>query len=121
MKALKILVAVFVFVTCTSTKKEVKYELPAEMLPHVKVMYAQQCDKGYALWQKNCSGCHNKTVKRKEIIPDFKPEQLIGYALRVKNKKHEVNLPDSLVSEEDLSITMTFLSYKKKNEPERPK
>lgn len=77
-------------------QKKAKYELPDEMLSHVKVMYAQQCDKGYVLWQKNCSGCHNKNVKRKEIIPGFKPEQLVGYALRVKNKKNEANLPDSL-------------------------
>jgi len=49
------------------------------------------------------------------IVPDFKPEQLRGYELRVANKLHETNMPDSLVSEEELGIIMTFLTYKKKN------
>jgi len=93
----------------------VLYELPDAMLPHVKVQYAQQCNKGYTLWQKNCSRCHTKNEKRKQIIPDFKPEQLSGYALRAQNKQHEINLPDSTLTQEELGIIITFLTYKKKN------
>jgi len=51
------------------------------------------------------------------VIPDFKPEQLTGYTLRVANAQHEKNMPDTLVTEEELSIIMTFLGYKKKNTP----
>jgi hypothetical protein len=115
MRAMIIVAVVALLVTCTSTRKEILYELPAEMMPHVKTHYSQQCDKGYVLWNKNCSRCHDQRKDGKKIIPDFKPEQLTGYTLRTQNKRHETNLPDSLVSEEDLAIIMTFLTYKKKN------
>lgn len=118
MRTALILLFITLLITCTS-KKQVLYELPDAMLPHVKVQYAQQCDKGYVLWQKNCSQCHTKKEKRKTIIPDFKPEQLSGYALRAQNKQHETNLPDSTLSQEELGIIMTFLTYKKKNSSDK--
>ena len=117
MKTVKFIIfsiIVFILVKCQSQKK-VEYELPEAMLPHVKTMYAVQCDKGKILYDINCARCHNTNVKGKQIIPDFKPEQLVGYALRVKNAQHEKNMPDTLVSEEELGIIMIFLSYKKKN------
>ncbi len=98
-----------------SAQKEVWYELPAEMLPHVKEEYTKRCDKGKVLYDVNCARCHNTKVGRKVIIPDFKPEQLTGYTLRVANALHETNMPDSMVTEEELGIIMTFLNYKKKN------
>lgn len=96
-------------------QKKAEYELPDAMLPHVKVFYAQQCEKGKILYDLNCAGCHNTKVKGKTIIPDFKQEQLTGYTLRVQNAQHEKNMPDSLVTEEELGIIMVFLNYKKKN------
>lgn len=119
MKLIKILslcIVLFILVKCHSQKK-VQYELPEAMLPHVKAMYAVQCDKGQILYDLNCSKCHNTKVKRKELIPDFKPEQLTGYTLRVGNAQHEKNMPDTLVTEEELGIIMIFLGYKKKNNP----
>lgn len=115
---MRIAITLFIFallITCTSRRKEALYVLPNEMLPHVKTHYAQQCEKGYMLWKKNCAGCHTRIEKRKEIIPDFKQEQLTGYTLRVQNKRHETNLLDSVVTEEDLATIMTFLTYKKRN------
>lgn len=109
-------VTIFILIQCQSQKK-VEYELPEAMLPHVKTMYAVQCDKGKILYDINCAKCHNTKVKGKQVIPDFRPEQLVGYALRVKNAAHEKNMPDTLVTEEELGIIMVFLSYKKKNEP----
>jgi len=100
---------------CCKTKQTVVYELPNAMLSHVKIAYAQQCDKGKILYDLNCAKCHNTTVKRKQIIPDFKEEQLKGYELRVVNTKHAENLPDEQVTEEELGLIMTFLRYKKKN------
>lgn len=105
---------VLVIMACTTAKK-VPYELPEAMLPHVKVEYSKTCDKGYALYKIACSKCHTSKKGRKEIIPDFSPEQLRGYALRISNAQHEKNMPDSLVSEEELGIIMVFLNYKKKN------
>ncbi|MBA3681443.1 MAG: hypothetical protein H0W73_09805 [Bacteroidetes bacterium] len=106
--------AILVLVRCQSRKK-VDYELPEAMLPHVKTFFTGQCDKGKILYDLNCAGCHNTRVKGKQIIPDFNPEQLTGYTLRVQNAQHEKNMPDTLVTEEELGIIMTFLVYKKKN------
>lgn len=113
-KKLVILLTGFAVVMC-KVKYEVKYDFPKEMLPHVKEQYFAQCEKGKILWDQNCSRCHNTIVKKKVIVPDFKEAQLRGYELRVANAKHERNLPDSLVTEEELSIIMTFLRYKKRN------
>lgn len=105
---------------CTA-QKEAVYELPEAMLPHVKVEYKKICDKGEALYQLNCGGCHNQKMGRKKVIPDFKPEQLTGYTLRISNARHESSMPDSLVTEEELGQIMTFLSYKKKTIGWEPK
>lgn len=96
-------------------QKGVAYQLPDAMLPHVKKEYKVICDKGQALYTLNCASCHTTKVRRKEVIPDFSPEQLKGYALRISNLQHQSHMPDSLVTEEDLSYIMTFLAYKKKN------
>lgn len=101
-------------IACTSQKKA-QYELPEEMLPHVRVEYAKRCEQGKILYDMSCGKCHTQKVRRKEIIPDFNPEQLTGYTLRVSNARHESSMPDSLVSEDELGIIMTFLTYKKKN------
>lgn len=90
------------------------YLLPEEMLPHVKEVYDKECIKGQALYLMTCNKCHNQGSKKNVIIPEWSAEQLSGYTLRVSNKRHEENMPDSLVSEEDLGTIMTFLSYKKK-------
>lgn len=103
-----------VLIKCTSTKKA-EYDFPAQMLPHVKVAYTDQCDKGQALYKTNCAKCHSYKVKGKTYIPDFKPEQLVGYTLRITNPRHEASLTDTLITTEELGLIMTFLSYKKKN------
>jgi hypothetical protein len=108
------------FVSCIvlmrcKAPQEIPYELPVAMVPAVKIEYAKQCDKGKILYDINCAKCHTTIVKRKEIIPDFTPEQLIGYELRVTNPEHESNIPETTVSAEELGYIMTFLSYKKKS------
>jgi len=115
-KIIILFMVVFILIQCHSQKKA-QYELPDAMMPNVKVMYKVQCDKGQILYDLNCAKCHNTKVRGKEIIPDFKPEQLTGYTLRVANAQHEKNMPDTLVTEEELGIIMIFLSYKEKNNP----
>jgi len=105
---------------CKSQKQPL-YEFPEQMLPHVKLGYAQICDKGKILYDLNCAKCHTTKVRRKEIIPDFKEEQLNGYSLRISNAKHEANLPDEQVTAEELSQITTFLKYKVKNKPKESK
>ncbi len=105
----------FIAMAACVAQREPLYELPADMLPSLKVLYTKHCEKGKILYDINCGGCHNTKKGRKEIIPDFQPGQLAGYSLRVSNAKHGKNLPDSLVTEEELAIIMIFLSYKRKN------
>jgi hypothetical protein len=101
--------------TACLTGKKTQYELPEAMLPPVKEEYKKRCDKGLALYRINCGRCHSTKKHGREIIPDFKPEALTGYALRISNVQHETNMPDTLVTEEEIGIIMTFLTYKKKN------
>jgi cytochrome c peroxidase len=100
---------------CCKTVQDVSYELPAAMVATAKIEYTKQCDKGKILYDINCAACHNSKDKRKEIIPDFTAEQLIGYELRVINSEHESGIPETSVSTEELGLIMTFLSYKKKS------
>lgn len=96
-------------------KHKIVAEFPAEMSDAVRAEYQKQWDKGRILWDMNCARCHNTQERRKVIIPDFKPEQLIGYELRVKNAQHDTGIAEERVSTEELGLIMTFLSYKKKN------
>lgn len=94
--------------------KKAEYEFPAEMLPAVKVEYIKQCDKGQALYNMNCGGCHNVKVKGKIVVPDFRTDQLEAYVIRVSNPQHEGTMEETKVTAEELSLILTFLTYKKK-------
>jgi mono/diheme cytochrome c family protein len=107
--------SVFLIVAACRVQKYIEPEFPEAMLPHVKIEYTTRYEKGQILYNMNCARCHTTKVGRKLVVPDFKPEQLRGYELRVVNAQHEKNMPDSLVTEEELGIIMTFLTYKKKN------
>lgn len=96
-------------------KNKISAAFPAEMSEAVRADYQKQWDKGRILWDMNCARCHNTKDRRREIIPDFRPEQLIGYELRVKNAQHDTGIAEERVSTEELGLIMTFLSYKKKN------
>jgi hypothetical protein len=100
---------------CCARQKAVKCEMPSEMLPHVKQHYTAESEKGQKLYDINCGNCHTTYAKRKKIVPDFTPDQLKGYELRLTNKKHQSVLTDSLVTEEELATIMIFLKYKVKN------
>ncbi len=114
-KAVPLIFLILFFWQCGVKKYSVALSFPKEMLPHVKVMYEEQCLKGAKLYELNCGNCHNFVVNRREYVPDFKEAQLKGYELRIINKKHEANLPDDRVTEEELAIIMNFLRYKVKN------
>ena len=100
--------------TCKA-QSNVAYELPQAMSENVKSEFIKQCDKGKILYNINCGNCHTKKVGGKELIPDFTPDQLVGYELRVLNPTHESDIPETTVSAEELGLIMTFLTYKKKN------
>lgn len=102
--------------TCDAQKKpRVTYEFPPEMPDAVRSEYLKQWEKGKILYEMSCAKCHNTREKRREIIPDFRQEQLIGYELRAKNAQHDTGVAEERVSPEELGLIMTFLTYKKKN------
>ncbi len=111
--AFAVIVTVFFITACTTTKKA-EYDFPVEMGETVRADYKKQCDKGQVLYMINCAGCHNVKSGRKMVIPDFTPEKLASYEVRVANAKHESNLDETKVSAEELGMIMTFLTYKKR-------
>ena len=114
-------VAVFCFLICCfflvkcAIQKKVKYVFPNAMPEYVQKAYTEQCDKGQTLYNINCAKCHSKKVKGRVLIPDFKQDQLKGYELRVTNVRHENQLQDTVVTEEELGLIMTFLKYKERS------
>jgi hypothetical protein len=105
-----------VFFMACATQKKVTYDFPPAMAANIKAQFIVQCDKGKFLYDKNCARCHNTILKGKTIIPDFTEEKLQGYSIRVANKRHEENMPDSIVTAEELALISTFLTYKTKND-----
>ncbi|MBN8697722.1 MAG: hypothetical protein J0L87_14420 [Bacteroidetes bacterium] len=105
---------ILLIVSCTINQKA-QYIFPNAMPEYVQKAYTEQCDKGQILYNLNCAKCHSKKVKNRILIPDFKAEQLKGYELRVTNMKHEDQLQDTVVTEEELGLIMTFLKYKERS------
>ncbi len=101
--------------SCGTHKYTVTHDFPAAMAPHIKADYVKQWEKGRVLYGMNCAKCHSTYKGKHEIIPNFTPEKLTGYELRVQNARHEAAMPDDIVSAEDLALITIFLTYKKKN------
>jgi hypothetical protein len=118
MKTLFVLITFLVLSVPMFGQEAGLYKLPDIMAPHIKAEYTKMCDKGLILYQINCGACHTKTVNGKEVIPDFTPDQISNYELRFLNPKHESEIPETTVSPEELSLIMTFLTYKIKNAQE---
>jgi mono/diheme cytochrome c family protein len=111
---LLLLIPVIVVLAC-NTPKKVTYVFPVEMTAAVQASYTQICDKGKLLYDLNCAGCHTTKRGGKELIPDFTPEQLESYQIRIANQVHEPIMNDEQLPAEDLGFIMTFLTYKSKS------
>ncbi len=89
-------VAIVTLSACVSQAK-LDYQFPEAMSEEVKSEFLKVCEKGKILYDINCAGCH---TSKKGRIPDFTPEQLKGYEIRVSNAEHEENMPDEKVTAE---------------------
>jgi hypothetical protein len=118
-KLLSVAAALILLSACAVSKATVEYEFPNEMVEPVRTEFLKICEKGKILYDINCAQCHNIKKGRKEIIPDFTPDQLKGYEIRISNAQHEENMPDEKVTAEELGLISTFLLYKKKSDPKK--
>jgi hypothetical protein len=109
---LSALTSIFVM-ACTTSK--IAYMFPSEMGATVQTSYTEICDKGKILYDLNCAKCHTTKKWGKELIPDFTPEQLESYQIRVANAIHEPIMNDEQIPAEELGMIMTFLTYKSKS------
>jgi len=98
----------------TQGKPVPDYEFPAAMPKEIRAAYLKEFNKGKILYQINCGKCHNKTVKGKLIVPDFTPEQIANYELRLANPKHQESLIEDKLLPEELGQITIFFTYKKK-------
>ncbi len=109
-----IIVSIVACFLCAESKAQkggkALYEFPAEMAEDIRAMYAQNAEKGLALYQITCAKCHGK-----KDIPDFTVEQLELYQIRIANATHESELQETTMNAEELSLITTFFMYKKKS------
>src|SRR5688572_22209451 len=96
-----LLLLLSIIVVACSTSKTI-YVFPTEMTPAVQTSYTQICDKGKILYDQNCAKCHTTKKMGKELIPDFTPEQLESYQIRVANQIHEPIMNDEQLPAEEL-------------------
>lgn len=110
-----ILVASFFAVLACSSSKQVVYSFPDEMSADIRKSYIENCNKGKVYYELHCEGCH--TVKKwgKKLVPDFTPEQLEAYQVRVANAIHEPIMNDEQLPADELAMIVAYLSYKPKS------
>lgn len=118
MKRTLLLASIFVglltLVSYAQKKEPIDYEFPAAMGDDIKAEYLKEFKKGKILFSMNCGTCHITTVKGKTVIPDFTPEQVGNYELRIANPKHQETLIEDKLLPEELAQIMVYFSYKKK-------
>ncbi len=112
--SLLLILTISVFSMCAN-KKSVQFEFPEAMSDTLKSANLANVEKGLALYRISCAKCHTDTVKGKERIPDFTSEQLSNYEFRFANKKHENNLGETQLTQDELILINMFFNYKKKN------
>jgi hypothetical protein len=106
------IVALLLFVSCTARRNKVHHNFPPEMSETVRTQYIREWEKGKALYEENCAGCHTIRKGRREHIPVFPADKLAGYGIRMDNAEHERSIPDTRVTTEELIYIITFLTYK---------
>ena len=109
---LSLLACVVVLQAFTGKAKKAGYVFPKEMSAPIRTEYQKICDKGQALYEAACAGCHNVKVKGKWVVPDFTQDQVNGYEIRVGNGAHVRTLTDEAITTEELGFIATFLLYK---------
>ena len=97
-------------------QKKIEYSYPDDIVDSAKKTFVKQFYQGHTLYKISCAACHTKKVNGKEIIPDFSLPQLMDYEIRIW-PQHQEDLPETRITEQELSWIVLFLRYKKRNEP----
>jgi mono/diheme cytochrome c family protein len=119
MKALfnKYVFSLLIVSAACAPQKQIEYNLPVGMTKEGEKSFVIRFNKGKAIYAASCAECHNKTVNGKSIVPDFTSGQMDAYAarLRTHNAAHNKALNPRVISEDDLSCVLYYLTYKKSN------
>ena len=94
-------------------KKEVPFTYPKVVTAEMRPAFDEQFQRGHALYEINCSGCHTQVVNGKKVIPDFTRDQLIGYMLRMRYPSHRKPLHETFISRQELMDVELFLKHRK--------
>ena len=89
------------------------FSFPASADTDLRGDFTQQFHRGEKLYTMSCSGCHNITVNKKKVIPDFSAPQLLDYEMRTQYPAHGERLHESKVSKEELDDIQVFLLHRK--------
>jgi mono/diheme cytochrome c family protein len=109
-----LLIATVLLVAC-SYEKRLGIDMPQGFSDARKKQVLQQFADGKKAYTTHCAICHNKTVHRKEVIPDISFEQADTYRIRFANDKHKDELKTEAVTEKELDNIVIFFKYKKES------
>lgn len=110
--------SLLLWAACSSSKQQsptVAFDFPAHYSDSIKTFYTALGTKGSALYPISCGKCHTTVVDGKEQLPDFTITQLENYELRFSNPKHETDLTEKILTQDELRSVIIFLEYRKRD------
>lgn len=116
--ALAIITAPLLFQCATG---RIAYNIPENYPETRRVQLKEMCVKGRELYKLHCSQCHGIFTKGKDQVPNFTNTQIDNYSvkfLRGDPKNHAVAIR---MAPEQLNQVLTFLNYKKPQNPDSAK
>ncbi len=106
---------VMIFAYESNGQYKIEFQYPDDIVvDSAKKIFEKQFKQGHILYDISCAGCHTVTEGKKQIIPDFSLPQLMDYEMRIY-PEHAEELPDTRITDVELTKIITFLRYKKKS------
>ena len=105
------------FYQCATTPK-VTYNIPDNTSDFRRKVLIARLDKGKELFKQNCSECHGLFKKGKDNIPNFTNAQIDNYSARFMRRDPKNHAVMAKMSTEQLDETLSFLKYKRPQDPD---